>query len=65
MYSLDNLKLMKKGRAPLVELNGKMYPMELHHIVPRRMGGTNDFSNLLAVTPWDHATIDPLRIFKP
>ena len=64
-YSNNNLALMKKGRAPLVELNGKSYPMELHHIVPRRIGGSNAYNNLLKVTPWEHSAIDPFRYFLP
>ena len=64
-YSESNLVLMKRGRAPLVELNGKAYPMELHHIIPRRNGGSNAYSNLLKVTPWEHDAIDPFRHFLP
>lgn len=64
-YSEDNLILLKKGCAPLVELNGKSYPMELHHIIARRNGGSNAYSNLLKVAPWEHAAIDPFRHFVP
>ena len=64
-YSLSNLELMKKGRAPLVELDGKLYPTELHHINPRSKGGGNEFDNLLPVTPWEHDMIDIYRHFKP
>lgn len=63
-YSADNINRMKKGLAPLVELDGISYSMELHHIIPRRLGGTNDFSNLLKTTPWEHAAIDSYRWFR-
>ncbi len=57
---------MRKGRPPLVQYkNGKWYPMELHHENPRYKGGSNDYNNLLRVTPWEHAEIDPYRHFKP
>ena len=65
LYSPQNLEYMKKGSAPRVELNGKFYSMELHHIVPRRNGGSNAISNLIPLTPWDHAAIDPFRYFNP
>ena len=64
-YSASNLNRMKTGKAPLVELNGKYYSMELHHKIPRHMGGSNTYDNLLQVTPWDHASIDPFRFFNP
>jgi len=64
-YSAENLKLMKVGRAPLVELNGKLYPMELHHIKARRYGGLDSLANLLPVTPWEHSIIDKHRHFVP
>ena len=64
-YSAPNLDRMKTGRAPQVELNGRMYSMELHHRVPRRDGGSNAYSNLLQVTPWEHAEIDQFRHFNP
>lgn len=55
---------MKMGKAPMVEYhNGKRYPMELHHKVPRRDGGSDAYSNLLPVTPWEHAAIDSFRHF--
>ena len=64
-YTDDNLKLMKQGRAPLVQYNGKLYPMELHHKIPRHKGGSDAFENLLPLTPWEHAIIDDFRHFKP
>ena len=64
-YSASNLELMKKGKAPLAELNGKFYPMELHHKIPRHQGGSDAYENLLKVTPWDHAAMDKYRHFKP
>ena len=64
-YSADDLSRMTKGLAPQVELNGKLYSMELHHIQPRRCGGSNAYSNLLQVTPWEHAEIDAFRHFVP
>jgi len=62
-YSESNLSLMKKGRAPLVELNGNLYPMELHHITPRSLGGSNEYDNLLRLAPWEHAEYDRFRYF--
>ena len=64
-YTASNLARMQSGRAPLVELDGKYYSMELHHIEPRRSGGSNAYSNLMQVTPWEHAAIDPYRHFNP
>ena len=64
-YSMDNLSRMRKGLAPQVELNGKLYAMELHHINPRRLGGTDAFDNLAKLTPWDHSKIDIFRHFIP
>lgn len=63
-YSDSNLALMRKGRAPLVELNGNFYSMELHHIIARRDGGSNAYSNLIRVAPWEHSAIDPFRHFN-
>ncbi len=65
MYDSINLDRMKKGLAPQVELNGKLYSMELHHLNPRRCGGSNAYDNLIKVTPWEHASIDPFRHFVP
>ena len=64
-YTASNLARMQRGRAPLVELDGTYYSMELHHIVPRHSGGSNAYSNLIQVTPWEHAAIDPYRHFVP
>jgi len=66
-YSAKELTRMQKGRAPLVAspFNGKLYSMELHHVNPRRLGGSDTYDNLMKVTPWDHASIDPFRQFKP
>lgn len=64
-YTQSNLNRMAKGLAPQVSFNGKMYSMELHHITPRRLGGSNSYDNLLKVTPWKHAEIDPFRHFVP
>jgi len=65
LYSPYDLSQMRLGFAPLVSLNGKLYPMELHHITPRRNGGSNAIDNLIALTPWDHAAIDKYRNFLP
>jgi len=65
LYSPENIQLMKKGLAPLVEYDGKFYSMEIHHIIPQRNGGSNTYKNLLPLAPWDHAAIDPYRYFKP
>ena len=65
-YSATNLSRMQKGRAPMVKYtNGQYYSMELHHKIPRHKGGTDCYSNLLPVAPWEHAAIDPYRHFKP
>ena len=65
-YLYENVLRMQKGKAPLVQyINGKSYSMELYHITPRYMGGSNDYNNLLKVSPWDHAKLDLYRIFKP
>ena len=60
-YSTNDLARMKKGLAPLVEyVDGKKYPMELHH--PNGRKGSNIFT-FIEVTPWKHAEIDPFRCF--
>ena len=60
-YSKSDLERMKKGLAPLVEyIDGKKYPMELHH--PNGRKGKNIFT-FIEVTPWKHAEIDPFRHF--
>lgn len=65
-YSKSNIDLMKKGKAPKVMYdNGKLYSMELHHITPKHKGGSNAFSNLEKLAPWDHALKDPFRHFLP
>ena len=43
---------------------GNLRSAELHHIDPRRLGGSNAYSNLLPVTPSQHAAIDPFRRLK-
>lgn len=65
-YSYENYLRMKKGLAPQVRYkNGKYYSMELHHKNPRRNGGTDNYSNLIPLSPWEHASQDPFRYFKP
>ena len=64
-YTPENLSRLKAGRPPLVELNGKCYPMELHHKTPRHLGGRDSYDNLVPLTPWEHAEIDPFRYFRP
>ena len=60
-YSTNDLERMKKGLAPLVEnVDGKKYPMELHH--PNGRKGENIFT-FIEATPWKHAEIDPFRHF--
>ena len=63
-YSPENLLRMSQGRAPLTlnTINGKMYPMELHH--PNGRKGS-DLFNFIQVTPWKHAEIDKYRHFIP
>ena len=39
--------------------------MELHHINPRRCGGSDAYDNLMKVTPWKHDAIDEYGYFKP
>ena len=60
-YSASDLERMKKGLAPLVEfVDGKVYPIELHH--PNGRAGNNIFT-FFEATPWKHAEIDPFRYF--
>ena len=63
-YSPENLLRISQGRAPLTlnTINGKMYPMELHH--PNGRKGS-DLFNFIQVTPWKHAEIDKYRHFIP
>jgi len=58
-FSPTDLSLMAKGRAPrhpTIDV-----PMELHHKVPQRSGGSNAPFNLQEVWPWEHDAIDPFR----
>ena len=64
-YGEGDLLRMKKGLSPQIELNGRKYSMELHHITPRHKGGTHAYNNLQKVSPWMHAQIDPFRYFHP
>jgi hypothetical protein len=48
---------MQRGLAP--QENG--VSMELHHIDPRRLGGSNAFENLEPLWPDEHAAVDPFR----
>jgi hypothetical protein len=50
-YSSENVARMKSGSAPIGDDGA---PMELHHVVPLRDGGTNDVSNLKAMTQTEH-----------
>ena len=63
-YGIDDINRMKMGKPPQIELNGKLYSMELHHIEPRRLGGSDAYTNLIKVSPWAHAEIDPFRHFR-
>ncbi|MGE5455740.1 MAG: RHS repeat-associated core domain-containing protein, partial [Ignavibacteriales bacterium] len=67
IYNPDNLSRMRKGNAPLAtyKLNGRMYPMELHHINGRNITNPHNLNNLQPLTPWDHSTIDPYRHWNP
>jgi RHS repeat-associated protein len=60
-YSLMNLERMKRGLAPSHDELG--VSMELHHITPRSLGGSNAYGNLQPVWPWEHAAIDPFRYY--
>ena len=61
-YSPENLNRMMRGLAPLHDELG--VPMELHHIVPQRDGGSHDPSNLQPLWPWEHAEVDPYRYYN-
>jgi|GEM_PF-7046480 len=61
-FTADNLRRMSEGKPPLHDEYG--VPMELHHIKPRREGGSNDPSNLLEVWPWEHEQIDKHRRYR-
>ena len=50
------------GKPPLHDELG--VPMELHHIMPQREGGTHDPDNLQEVWPWEHDAIDPYRYYN-
>jgi len=62
-FSEDNLKLMKKGNAPLVKnpKTGKMESVELHHDPSQKEGGLFD---VIEVTPEQHSKIDKHRKLK-
>ena len=72
-YSSKNLARMQDGKAPkltatVIDRKGNVtqvtVSMELHHTnIPQRVGGAgvHDHSNLTALTPWQHETVDPFR----
>ena len=62
-YSQGDLIRMRKGLAPQMKIDGRMYSKELHHKIPRHIGGSDAYSNLLPVWPWEHAMIDPFRFY--
>ena len=56
---------MMQGKPPrFFDEAGKLRSAELYHIDPRRLGGSNAYSNLLPLTPTQHAAIDPFRRLK-
>ena len=61
-YTMENLALMQKGRAPHYD-NIIDVPMELHHINGRNVPNANNIDNLMPVWPWEHAEIDPHRYY--
>jgi hypothetical protein len=61
-YSAQNVSRMLKGNAPY-GIDG--YPMELHHITPLVLGGTNDPSNLKKMTRTEHRLGDNYRLNHP
>jgi hypothetical protein len=52
--STKNIALARKGLAPLDNWG---QPIELHHILARRFGGTNAFVNLMPLTRSAHRKI--------
>lgn len=61
-FSPEDLERMRKGAAP--RHPDYDVPKELHHIKPRREGGSDDPDNLLEVWPWEHDAIDPFRHYR-
>lgn len=61
-FSPANLERMRKGNAARHEELD--VPMELHHKVPQRDGGSHDADNLQEVWPWEHDAIDPFRHYR-
>lgn len=51
---LDRFDMTCMGKL-LVTLGEKMTKVHLHHIIPRYAGGNDDSSNLIALTPIQHA----------
>lgn len=60
-FSADNIARMRKGLAPLEDEFGIGVPMELNHIVPRRLGGGHNIENLEELWPWQHDLVDAYR----
>ncbi|MBN3968802.1 RHS domain-containing protein [Pseudomonas gregormendelii] len=74
VYSPANLARMTEGKAPKMTVEVinrktgmpqvKEVSMELHHRdIPQRVGGkdVHQSSNLDALTPWEHESVDPFR----
>ncbi len=73
-YSPANLARMAEGKAPRItvevisrktdKISIKEYSLELHHnAIPQRVGGdgVHESPNILALTPWEHETVDQFR----
>jgi len=60
-YQPSDISRMKKGLAPMIEEDGKLRPMELHHILGRK---GNYYYFFFEISPKNHAKIDPFRFIK-
>jgi hypothetical protein len=49
---IDNLRRMERGDPPI---GSDGWPVQLHHKVPLKAGGTNDYDNLLPFTQTTHS----------
>ena len=58
---IRNERLQHIGKC---ELCGDTYGLELHHIIPRCCGGTDDEDNLVLVCGKCHARLTPRRILS-
>ncbi|MBI4493717.1 MAG: hypothetical protein HY690_13075, partial [Chloroflexi bacterium] len=62
-YGAPNVVRMRRGLAPQMPnpRTGQAESLELHHLIPRRLGGSNDRRNLIELFADEHERLDLYR----